>query len=134
MGDDFTKSHGVTKKDSKLGIYFGFAAISKKGGEEYFDRQGDHITEDALVKAAADFVETGAVSKVMHQGDADGTIPFVMPITSEMLDYLKSADSTGLLIGMKPSAATAKRMDAGELPSFSIGGTRGEEEDVGDDE
>lgn len=130
MSDDFTKSHGVTKRDSKLGIYFGFAMISKKGGEDYYDRQGDHPTEDAIVKAAADFVESGAVSKVMHQGDADGTIPFVMPITTEMLDYLKSADSTGLLIGMKPSAATAKRMEAGELPSFSIGGSYGETEEV----
>src|SRR5581483_1461232 len=68
----FETSASVVKVDESLGLVFGFAVVCKKDGADYYDVQGDHIPEDAMLAAAADFMENSRVAKDMHQGDAIG--------------------------------------------------------------
>lgn len=123
----------VLKTDAEHGVVFGFAIVSTIDGEKYFDLQGDHITEDAIVKATLEFSEAGAVGKVMHVGDCVAGVPFMFPLTADIAKSLDITTSkTGLLIGFKPSADDLEKFRDGTYTGFSIGGTRGEDEDVTD--
>src|SRR5665213_3380678 len=66
----FTAGTTVVKVDSSLGLVMGWAIICKRDGEDYFDLQKDHIPETAMLEAALDFVENGAIAKEMHDGEA----------------------------------------------------------------
>lgn len=120
------------KADPALGIAFGFAIVSKDGGEDYFDVQGDHIPENSMLTAAADFMLNSRVGKTMHDGDQTGDVVFAFPLTTDIAKSLGiSTERTGLLIGFKPSdPATLDSLVKGEFTGFSIGGTRGEDEEV----
>ena len=130
--NDFTKSCDILKVDTDLGLVFGFAAVCKVDGEEYFDSQGDHIDEDALLEAAVDFVKSDSVSTDMHARETDGVTPtrdgqvvFVFPLTTDIAKALKiTAPQTGLLIAMQPSPAVLAKFKSGEYTGFSIGGRR----------
>lgn len=119
------------KYDEALGLVFGFAIICKIKGEPYFDVQGDHIPEDAMLKAAADFMKDVRVAKEMHSGDQIGDVVFCFPLTTEIA---KSFDivtpQTGLLIAMKPSAGVLAKFKSGEYTGFSIGGRRVNDEEL----
>ena len=56
----------VLKVDDTLGLVMGYAIICKQAGEPYFDLHGDYITEEAMLKAALDFMENSQVAKEMH--------------------------------------------------------------------
>lgn len=131
MSNDFDVRAEVVKVDESLGLVMGFGIICLKGGEPYFDLQGDHIPEDSMLKAALDFMENSQVAKEMHQGEEAGTVVFAFPLTS---DIAKAFDIqtkiTGLMIAMKPNAEMLKRFQEGELTGFSIGGMRLEDEEV----
>lgn len=122
----------VTKVDSSLGLVFGYAIICKQDGEPYFDLHGDHIPEDAMVKAASDFMLNSRVAKEMHVGGDKGAIVFAFPMTEDIAKSFGIEDikQTGLLIAMKPDAAMLKRFESGELTGFSIGGYRVLDEEV----
>ena len=118
----FLKAQDSVATDGEHGLVFGFAMVSKVGGQEYYDTQGDHIPEDAMIKASVDFMENGRIAKEMHQGDAEGTVPFAIPITSELRKFIAETDMTGLLIGMRPSNEMMAKFKSGEFTGFSIGG------------
>jgi Putative phage serine protease XkdF len=121
----------VVKVDADLGLVFGFAIVCKRDGENYFDLQGDHITESAMLKASADFMLHSRVSKDMHEGDADGTVVFAFPMTSDIAKAMDiTTKQTGLLIAMKPSAAVLAKFKDGIYTGFSIGGSRIKDEVV----
>ncbi len=124
------------KIDESLGLVLGFAIVSKIDGEPYFDVQGDHIPESAMLKAAVEFMEAGAVAKEMHAGDAKGSIVFVWPLTADIAKAFNiETNTTGLMIAMKPNdSAILEKFRTGEYTGFSIGGTRGEDEEVQNDE
>lgn len=108
--------------DEQLGIAIGFACVSEIDGEPYYDLHGDHIPENVIAKAAIGFMENIQVSQAQHDGNVDGSIPFAMPITKELIEYLSKSKQTGLLIGMRPSEKTLKKMKNGDFTGFSIGG------------
>jgi hypothetical protein len=112
------------------GLAMGFAIVSKKDGEDYFDVQGDHIPEDAMMAAAIDFMQNSRVAKDMHQGDAQGSVVFAVPITADIRKYLLENDMTGLFIGMMPSPDILAKFKSGEYTGFSIGGSRLVDEEV----
>ena len=124
-------SAAVCKVDEALGLVFGFAIVSKVDGEDYFDSQGDNIPEDSMLKAATDFMLNSRVAKDMHDGDQIGSVVFAFPMTTDVAKALDiQTNKTGLLIGMKPSADILAKYKSGEYSGFSIGGMRGDDEEV----
>ena len=115
----------VVKVDEALGLVFGFAIVSKQDGEDYYDLQDDHIPEDAMLKAATDFMENSRVAKEMHAGDEAGTIVFAFPLTTDIAKALDIVTKrTGLLIAMRPADGMLAKFKSGEFTGFSIGGYR----------
>ena len=85
MPDTFRKlDTTLVKVDDALGLVMGFAIVSKIDGEPYFDIQGDHIPEDAMLDAATDFMQNSRVAKEMHQGDQAGSVVFAFPLTTDI--------------------------------------------------
>ena len=114
----------ILKVDESLGLVFGFAIICKEDGEDHFDRQGDNIPEDVMLKGTLSFAKSKRVAKEMHKGDQIGDIVFMFPLTT---DIAKSLDivtkNTGLLIAMKvDDEEVMKKFKDGTYTGFSIGG------------
>lgn len=132
---DFKLTAEVKKIDDTLGVVFGWAIVCTEGGEPYFDLQGDHIPEDAMLAAAADFMENSAAVKEMHTGERVGSTLFAFPLTSEVAKaFGLDSSRTGLMIGVRPSdKGMLERFRSGELRAFSIGGQRIVDEVLEDD-
>lgn len=123
----------VAKVDDELGLVFGFAIVCTENGEPYYDVQGDHIPEDSMMKALADFMENSRVAKEMHAGEQIGGITFAFPLTLEVAKAMGLGDvqKTGAMIAMKPdSPEVLEKFRSGEYTGFSIGGRRLEDEEV----
>ena len=113
----------VAKVDASLGLVFGWAVVCTEDGEDYIDTQGDHITEDAVMKAATDFAMNSRVAKDMHSGDQIGSIVHMFPLTADVAKAMGvECDKTGLMIAMKPSRDVLEKFKSGEYTGFSIGG------------
>jgi hypothetical protein len=126
-----TSEAQLAKVDSELGLVFGFAIVSTLDGQPYFDLHDDHIPEDTMLKAAADFMEHSRVAKDMHaKGDSiDGKVVFAFPLTSEIAKALEiETKTTGLLVALKPSPEVLEKFKDGTYTGFSIGGDYGEVE------
>ena len=142
MPDEFEASTEFLKFDEELGLVFGFAIISKVNGEPFFDVQGDHIPEDAMLKAATDFMENSRMAGEMHTRDEEdnpivkGSIVFAWPMTTEIAKAFEMETSrTGLMIAMKPEDDDVlQKFKRGDFTGFSIGGLRGEDEEVEDED
>lgn len=131
MTNQFINKAQVVKVDSDLGLVFGFAIVSTADGQPYYDVQGDHIPEDAMLKAATDFMENSRIAKEMHQGDAKGSVVFAFPLTAEIAKSLGiTTQKTGLLIAMKPTPEVLTKFKDGSYTGFSIGGSYGDIEEV----
>ena len=132
MSDEFETSVEITKYDEDLGLVFGYAIICKKDGEDYFDRQGDHIPEDAMLEASLDFMRHSRIADEMHKNDEMGTIVYSMPVTEEIADSLGWGEikKTGWAVAVYPNEEMLKKIRKGELTAFSIGGVRIEDEEV----
>lgn len=127
----FSKAE-VVKVDSELGLVFGFGIVCKIDGEPYYDLQGDHIPEDAMLKAATDFMAHSRAAKEMHAGDQVGDVIFAFPLTQEIADVMSiTTKYTGWLVAMKPSPEVLAKFKSGEYTGFSIGGKRLQDELVG---
>lgn len=122
----------VLKVDTELGLVMGFAIICKQDGEDYFDTQGDHIPEDSMLAASTDFMLNGRMVKEMHRGEQNGTVVFAFPLTTEIAKAFGiETKTTGLMIAMKPgSAEMLENFRSGKYTGFSIGGSRGVDEEV----
>lgn len=126
-----TETATILKVDDSLGLIFGFAIVCKQNGEDYVDLQDDHIPEDVMLKAAAEFMSDSRVAADMHQWDDDGnpiktgSVVFAFPLTTDIAKSLNiETKQTGLLIAMKPdSEETLKKFRDGTYKGFSIGGS-----------
>ena len=114
----------ILKVDDTLGLVMGYAIICKdESGEDYFDLQGDHITEDAMLKASVDFMQNSRVAKDMHAGEQTGTVVFAWPMTSEIAKAFGfETNKTGLMIAVRPEADMLAKFKDGTYTGFSIGG------------
>lgn len=125
MSGTFQVAADVIKVDSSLGLVFGWAVICKEDNVDYYDVQGDHIPEDSMLDASADFMLHSRIAKEMHTGDEQGTVMFAFPLTTEIAKAFGIVTKkTGLMIGMKPNAEMLAKFVSGELKGFSIGGNR----------
>lgn len=128
---NFRSEVQVCKVDTRLGLVFGFAIVCKVDGEPYVDLQGDHIPEDAMLKASKDFMRNSRVAKEMHTGEQTGDIVFAFPLTEDIAKALDIATPrTGLLLGMAPGAEALGKFADGTYTGFSIGGQRGTDVEV----
>ena len=128
----FSLQAKVSKVDDELGLVMGWAIICKENGEDYFDKQGDHIPEDSMMAAAVDFMENSRVASEMHTGDDHGNA-WVFPMTTDVAKAFNiQTETTGLMIAMKPDTETLAKFKSGELAAFSIGGERITDEPVTD--
>jgi len=129
------QANEIIKVDSDLGLVLGFAIVCKVDGEEYFDVQGDHIPEDAMLKASTDFMIHSRVGKEMHTGEQTGNVVFAFPLTEDIANAFGIVTKkTGLMIAMRPdSDATLEKFKSGEYTGFSIGGVRLKDEVVDDE-
>lgn len=129
--DTFVKFSSVNEE---IGLILGYAVVCKVYGEDYFDTQGDHIPESAMLKAATDFMKGSREARTMHGAEKTGDIVFAFPLTSDIAKSLGiKTDTTGLLIGMLPSDPNVLEMaKSGKLAGFSIGGKRVKDEIIDD--
>lgn len=128
---EFETEATVAKVDDSLGLVFGFAIVCKIDGEPYFDTQGDHIPEDAMLKAASDFMVNSRVAKDMHNGGPIGPVVFAFPLTDDIAKAMGiESQKTGLMIAMKPPAPILAKYQSGEYTGFSIGGRRVVDEEI----
>lgn len=128
------KACHVTKVDVELGIVFGWAIISKIRGTDYFDVQGDHIPEAAMLKASAEYMENSRIGGNMHRyrgGGPEsvervGEVVFAFPLTAEIAKSMGiTSNLTGLMIGMKVDRPDVlEKFKDGTYTGFSIGGRR----------
>lgn len=131
MASNFEKRVEVLKVDDSLGVVLGWAIICKENGEPYFDAQSDHIPEDAMFKAAVGFMENSRATREMHAGEADSTCLFCFPLTEDVAKaFGLETKQTGLLVGYKPPPDVLAKFKSGEFTGFSIGGLRGDDEEV----
>lgn len=128
---EIKKYFGVSKVDEALGLVFGFAIVCKQDGDEYFDLQDDHIPEDAMLKAAMDFMLNSRVADDMHDGVEMGKVVFAFPLTEDIAKALDiQTRQTGLLIAMQPNEDVLEKFKDGTYTGFSIGGRRIRDEEV----
>lgn len=122
----------VVKFNKRLGLVFGWAIVSKVAGQEYYDLQGDHIPEDAMLEAALDFMENKRTMKIMHEGKERGKVVFAWPLTEETAKAMGIKSSvTGLMIAVKPNGdELIQAVEDGIFTGFSIGGQRLIDEEV----
>lgn len=119
---------GVTfdfEKSDKEGRYVrGWASVVSINGEAVTDTQGDLITMAELRKAAHRFVTDARVAKAMHRGDQVGEVVESVIIDDEFAKATgMTTDKRGWWIGMAVNDDNIrKRVKAGELKAFSIGG------------
>lgn len=122
-----TEAVKLFKVDDSLGLVFGWAIISKLGGQDYWDRQNHHIPEDVMLDAAARFMQGDAIIKEMHKGEAVGRVVFAWPLTEEIAKSMGiSCHQSGLMVAMRPdNSEMLEKFRDGTYSGFSIGG-RGE--------
>lgn len=141
MSDSFETRAKVFKIDDELGLVFGWGIICKNGDDPYFDTQGDHIPEDTMLKSTTDFMADVRTAGEMHDRDADGepiskgVIVHSWPLTEEIAKAVGiTTKKTGWLIAMRPSKDMLEKFRDGTYTGFSIGGFRGDDEIVEDDD
>jgi hypothetical protein len=114
-----------------LGIVFGYATVSKENGVDYYDTQGDHISDEDTIPMAYDFAKGQRLGDDMHDMSNAGFFPFIFPLTEDVAKALAiSASKYGTLVGFKPATKELlAKFESGEYTGFSIGGV-GERETV----
>lgn len=150
MADDknsrLIKVNEVLSVDEEHGVVIGWAIVCKQDGQPYYDLNVDqdgvhkgqkvpeHITEDAMFKAAAEAVSDGLLAgNVMHSGPDSGHYVFLFPMTTEIAKSLDiTTKRTGLLVGYKPEADVLAKFKNGTFTGFSIEGARVDFEEVAD--
>lgn len=137
MSKRFETTAEVLKVNDEQGIVFGWGIICTEKGENYFDTQGDHIPDATMFKATSEFMYDVRAAGEMHARHADGKavhkgiIVHSMPLTKELADIFSiKTERTGWMIGMKPDADMLDKFRDGTYTGFSIGGLRGEDEEV----
>lgn len=114
----------IIKADEDKQLVFGWASVSSVGGELVVDKQDDIITEDELEQAAYEFVLYHRSMGDMHERMGVGRLVESMMFTKEKQDALGiDLGMVGWFTGFRvDDPGVWKRIKAGELPEFSIGG------------
>ena len=134
---NFQTETTILKVSESHGLIFGFAAICKVDGEDFYDSDNEHYPEDAMLADTTEFAKSRRVACTMHARDSggapvqDGGVVHTVPLTTEIAKALDIQTSrTGLLVALAPDdPATIEKARSGEFTGFSIGGAVIESED-----
>lgn len=119
--------------NDELGLVMGYAIICKVNGTPYYDlnldsdgrRVPEHIPEEAMLKAAANFMSGGRPGNEMHRGPDRGTFLFAFPLTSDVAKAMAiQTPVTGLLVAYKAPPDVLAKFKDGTYRGFSIEGRR----------
>lgn len=129
---EFRMDVPVLKVDDSLGVIFGWGMVCKEDGVDYWDLQENWIPEDAMLKAATDFMCHSRVLGDMHKDAEGGAVVFAFPLTTDVAKAFGiECKTSGMMIGVKPaSEATLQKFRDGIYTGFSIGGRHIRLEDV----
>jgi hypothetical protein len=129
---EFRTDATILKVSTELGLIFGWAMICKVADEngDFYDSDGEHFEEQAMLEAVTDFAKSKRVACDMHARDGnkqpiqDGAVIHHFPLTSEIAKALGIITPySGLLIAMAPdSPELLEKAKNGEYTGFSIGG------------
>ena len=121
----------IVKAHEELGMLFGFAIICNQDGVPYYDLQGDHVPEDAMLRAAMDFMADYRYAYESHVYGV-GTVVFAWPLTADIAEATGiTTNKTGLLVGIKvDNWDIMDKFREGIYTGFSIGGIVNESEMV----
>lgn len=142
--DSYDKVARIAKVDDALGLVFGYAIVCNKDGKPYYDlnvdkmqdgsykRVPEHIPEDAMLKAAVNFMQSAnRPGNEMHAGPDVGTYVFAFPMTADIAKAFGiQTKMTGLMIAYKPSPEVFAKYKDGTYTGFSIEGRRVSAEEV----
>ena len=131
MTNEFRTDAQILKVNSELGLIFGFAMICKVDGEDFYDDDNEHTTEQCMLEASTEFAKSKRVACDMHARDEhgapvqDGGVIHHFPLTSEIAKALGiTTPVTGLLVALAPdNPETLEKARRGEYTGFSIGGS-----------
>ena len=127
----------ILKVSEELGLIFGFAAICKVDGEDFYDSDNEHYPEEAMLADTTEFAKSRRVACTMHARDSDGQVVedggviHTFPLTTEIAKALDiTTRRTGLLVALSPdNPETIAKAKNGDFGGFSIGGQIVEVED-----
>jgi len=130
MDQRFQTETQILKVSSELGLIFGFAAICKVDGEDFYDSDDEHYPEESMLADSTEFAKSSRVGCLMHERDAagqpvqSGGVIHTFPLTTEIAAALDiSTKRTGLLIAYAPDdPAVLEKARNGDYAGFSIGG------------
>lgn len=132
MADVMEKGFGsyfkVSGVDEGLGLVFGWGIVCKENGVDYFDVQGNHIPEDAMVEATTDFMKSSRVHGDMHDRGttpelAAGLVVHSFPLTTDIAKAMGiDTKKTGWMVATAPDKSMLQKFKSGEYTGFSIGG------------
>lgn len=118
--ETFFKAEAVSPE---LGCVFGWALVSKLGGADYVDTQGNHVPEDAMLQAVDEFMKGERMASEQHARMNAGEVRYSFPLTGDIAKAMGiECDRTGWLVGVACDDQMLKRFLAGELTGFSVGG------------
>jgi hypothetical protein len=116
----------ILKVDQEHRMVYGFATVSDKAGEPYFDNQGDHVSVNTIRKAWHDYVATPRLGGVNHERTDGGSLVEGLIIDDSVAEALSKALNKGyrgLFVGYH--ATDDKVWDGvkkGDFTGFSIAG------------
>lgn len=106
-------------------MVYGWANVVTKDGADVEDLQGDVMEMDNLREVVHDYIRAERVGKAMHDGPQIGEVLDSFVFDSEVQAALGvNFGCEGWLVGFHvKDDAVWKRVEAGELRAFSIGGS-----------
>ncbi len=115
--------------DQELGVCVGWAAFSKRNGQDYVDAHGDHFPDVELFKAVDALNRIPVADRainVEHAGPARGEIVSAFALTEDFCKAsspkIDTGGTYGILVTFKPDADLLKSIKAGEAVCLSIEG------------
>lgn len=124
----------VAEGDNPL-IYCWAFTCTDDAGQPYHDLQGDAISPD-FIKAAEEFLASGAASDEMHDENTTGRIAFGFPMDGDIAKAFfgdvvgKQIKASGLMVAVRASKDAVAKVRSGEYTGVSIAGT-GTREPIG---
>ncbi len=134
--DKWTLDAKITKLDEDKRLAFGFFSVVEKNGERVVDSEDDRIAPDEIEKAAYGHVLNARIASDSHERMGVGKLIESVVFTPEKTAAMvKALAEIGVVAKIDIPAvawwggyhinddAVWKSIKAGNLPSFSIGGT-----------
>lgn len=113
--------------DSPL-VYCWAFTCTDEHGQPYHDLQGDAIEPDAFIKAAEDFMHSGAAVDEMHDGKKTCRVAFAFPMDSDIARGMfgeaigKQVKTSGLMVAIRPAPEALAKLRSGAYTGVSIAG------------